>query len=386
MDRIFRVSLQVRGMTSDDLPEVHSLIQTEWEEGHPVLSPGFFEWQYSGFGPSRGLGSTALAFYEDCLVGMRGVIPGLYQIPRSEGGYEVCAGGSFAMWLVAKRYRGQGIGGALLDYCMENLDVSVALGSNEKTSVPIYLKAGFNRFEALHLWFTVLDKSARALLFGGRVDYGGLEGGKPLDSEIPTQVFNPERLEIVWNDFSREGQIFSVYRSSEFWEWRYLNHPEFDYKIFCDSTETEVAVTRVEEVELGGQLLKVLRIVEYFSSGVTSCGPVDFRRQVHFLRGVLTWAKLTGCVAADFRCSDERLASILSKAGFEFRRHENYLDENFGFAGQLNPLVRAPRPINLHWKLRRKDLGSFSNLYFTKSDNDMDRPNQRGHRSIALDS
>lgn len=380
------MGLQVRGMTGDDLPEVQRLIEIEWEAGHPVATPGFFKWQYSGFGPSRGLASTALAFSDGSLVGMRGVIPGLYQIPLTEGGYEVCAGGSFAMWLVAKNYRGQGIGGALLDYCTENLDVSVALGSNEKTSVPIYLKAGFKRLEALNLWFAVLDKSAKALLFGGRVDDIVLEGSKPVNQEIPTQASSPESLETLWNLFSREAPVFSLYRSSEFWEWRYFNHPEFDYKIFVDKVMNAVAVTRVENVEVRGQFLKVLRIVEYFTSGVTRFDHEDSWRQVKFIQGVLAWANSIGCVAADFRCSDERLGAVLNKAGFSFRRHETFSNQNFGFAGQLNPLVLAPRPINLHWKLRREDLGSTTNLYFTKSDNDMDRPNRRGQRSRALDS
>lgn len=262
--------------------------------------------------------------------------------------------------------------------------VMVALGSNEMTSVPIYLKNGFSRQDALHQWFTLLDEKGYSLIYGSA---SKLELWHSVDfvSHVPASVTgDPEVLAKIWSDFSRQQMVFGLHRNAEFWRWRYLEHPRFNYRVMADDQLTTVAVSRIEQVQIEDEEISVLRILEFFSS----FGDGDSQLKSHycggFLQTLLREASESGVSAADFRCSSLLMSPSLDLAGFQFREMERVSPEENGFAGQLNPTILEPRPINLHWKVRGQKVGKQPVSYFVKSDNDLDRPNIRGQRSARL--
>lgn len=371
-------------MRESDWPEVSRLIDEEWERNHPVLDKDFFFWQHGGFGPKSGLGSTALALLEGRVIGMRGVIPGVYQVPIARGRYELVPGGSFAMWIVEQSSRGTGVGSKLLAHCAAHLRVMVALGSNEATSVPLYLKAGFERQDGLHHWFALLDIRARLLLYGSQKSLP-LWDKLPGISAVPVrQTINPIVASEIWTKFSERLNLFSLHRSEDFWVWRYLNHPSFEYKLHVDDALTTMAVTRIEQVVVRGRVIIVLRLIELFSTSQVDDAQGRIRHVAGFLKSLLLEAIEMGASAVDYRCSSVALARGLKVAGFHFRETENVGTFSAGFAGQLEPLVLGPRPINLHWKIQGKIGQAGFEPFFVKSDNDMDRPNYRGRRSTRL--
>lgn len=386
MDLVERLApvLEVRGMDASDWPEVSRLISREWETDHPVLSRDFFFWQHSGFGNNAGLQSTPLAFLSGRLVGMRGVIPGTYQVPDKDGRYVHLPGGSFAMWIVEKASRGAGVGGALLRYSEEKLPVMVALGSNENTSVPIYLKHGFFRQDALHHWFAILDEKGEKLIYGAESLVPKWRDTREKHSQSVIPIFEPDVAAAVWNRFSLSRQVFSLFRSAEFWDWRYLRHPSFHYQIQVNESLTSLAVSRKEQVEVEGELITVLRLIEVFSSDWDYRDGLRSKNVEDFLRVILREAVLEGVSAVDFRCSWNLLGPFFEKVGFHYREMEHLEPGLGGFAGQLNPLIFGPKPINLHWKVASVEPLRLREHYFVKSDNDMDRPNRRGTRSIML--
>jgi GNAT superfamily N-acetyltransferase len=372
-------------MRESDWPEVSRLIEEEWERDHPVLDKDFFFWQHGGFGPISGLGSTALALREGQVIGMRGVIPGVYQVPTARGRYELVPGGSFAMWIVEQSSRGTGVGSKLLAHCQAHLGVTVALGSNESTSVPIYLNAGFERQDGLHHWFALLDIRARHLLYGSQARLP-LWDKLPGISAVPVkQTIDSMVASEIWTKFSERLNLFSLHRSEHFWVWRYLNHPTFEYKLHVDDALTTLAVTRIEQVVVRGGVVSVLRLIELFSTARVHDAQGRERHVAGFLKSLLVEAIEMGASAVDYRCSSVALAGGLKVAGFHFREMENVGTFSAGFAGQLEPLILGPRPINLHWKIQNKISQADSEPYFVKSDNDMDRPNYRGRRSLRLD-
>lgn len=376
--------LVVRGMEDSDWPQVSALIADQWEMNHPVLDFEFFFWQHRGFGELAGVGSTALAFESNRLVGMRGVIPGVYQVPMLDGSYDFVPGGSFAMWIVEKDSRGIGIGGRLLEHCEQHLPVMVALGSNELTSVPIYLKNGFARQDAVHHWFRVLDEKGVALLYGQE---SGKELVRPLieDEHLGIrEIFEPQIAAGIWARFSEKHQVFGLHRNVDFWKWRYFDHPSFHYRILVDETLASLAVTRLENVMVRGEEITVLRIIELFSSLSDENNPSGKPGIAKFIQMILAEASKYGISAADYRCSNTIMGPSLAFADFAFRSMEAVPAARSGFAGQLNPLILGPRPINLHWKIRHQSAESFPETYFVKSDNDMDRPNLRGQKSPNL--
>ena len=375
---------EIRGMEESDWPVVSALIAEEWEAGHPVLDKDFFFWQHGGFGDLAGVRSSALAFDSHRIVGMRGVIPGIYQVPTGDGRYDYLPGGSFAMWLVKSESRGTGIGKALLRHCEERFPVMVALGSNESTSVPIYMKNGFFRQDALHHWFVPLDSIGMKLIYGS--------GSKPevwrpsagISGVAIEETDSPELAAEIWTRFSSHHMVFALRRTVDFWKWRYFGHPTFRYRLYVDANHGSLAVTRTEDVVVHGEEIKVLRIIELVSSVGDLGSEAGIRTVAEFLNALLSDAFEQGISAADYRCSSTLMSPAFTLAGFAFRELERLPKDAAGFAGQLNPLVMAPRPINLHWKVKGRSTGTFPHSYFVKSDNDMDRPNHRGRPSAKL--
>lgn len=374
----------MRGMRESDWPAVSALIETEWEANHPVLAKDFFFWQHRGFGTAHGLSATALAFKDGTLIGMRGVIPGEYQVPQGDGSYQYVSGGAFAMWIVAKDMRGRGVGKQLLAYCESHLPVMVALGSNEKTSVPIYLKSGFSRLSGLHHWFALLSREASSLLIGPPQPVNLLGMTDPPNRCVIEETSDVDLLGALWENFSHENSILSLRRTAEFWRWRYLDHPVFNYQILYAAALDTFAVVRVEEVRSDGDVIRVLRIVELVVGKQGENATTMSEAVTEFLQTLILEKLEAGVAAIDFRVSNEIFDEAMSQSGFSLMAFGELRTGFPGFAGQLNPLRLRPSPINLHWKTAKGLAGGGSVPHFTKSDSDMDRPNVRGVRSKKL--
>ena len=69
----------------------------------------------------------------------------------------VLPGGSIATWLVSPKFRGKGLGYRLIKEVESEFNVLVSLGSNLKTSVPIYLKNNFSLLRVLNRYVIPLD-------------------------------------------------------------------------------------------------------------------------------------------------------------------------------------------------------------------------------------
>lgn len=288
------------------------------------------------------------------------------------------------MWIVAKDFRGQGIGGALLSHSESRLGMTVAVGSNESTSVPIYLKAGYKRIKGLHHWYTVLHRDGLQLLRGSvphSFPYPQRPGSYIDDI---SEISDPKLMATIWKRFAEANRLTGLHRSPEFWTWRYLRHPKFRYFLHSNRSKTALSVSRIENVVLEGKTIRVLRIIEFIPSQDSKRSATSSDKNIAFLKELLGWATTLGCVAADFRSSQFELYFFLREAGFLVNRFETGLG-NAGFAGQLNPLDYSARPINVHWKVNASIETGVQNLYITKADNDMDRPNRRGVRSRRLD-
>ena len=376
--------LEIRGMREADWPQVAALISTEWEANHPVLEKDFFLWQHTGFGTEIGLSATPLAFVDGSLVGMRGVIPGRYQVPQQNGDYQYVAGGAFAMWLVAKHVRGRGIGNKLLEYCENQLSTMVALGSNEASSVPIYLKNGFSRVAGLDHWYGLITARATGLMFGSGETVQPLAPPKVHSQDQAESTKDARYLAQVWGKFSARYPLFSVHRTAEFWNWRYFTHPTFDYEVLRHSSLDAFAVVRTESVDTDVGVLRVLRIIEIVADSSDGRAKNNSSSALGLIRAVIQRKSADGIDAIDFRASNRIFERPLTEAGLKLMPAGRANAGERNFAGQLNPLRLGPSPINLHWKIDGAPETPLPSLYFTKADSDMDRPNSRGTRSSRL--
>ncbi len=372
-ERIHRKAF-LRPYTDSDWDPVHGFIASQWGLDHPMTERRLFDWQFSGFGPSKNQARPILLFMEEELAGFRGIIPGLYQVPSGKG-MRILPGGSLAMWMVRKEFRGLGLGRLMHAEAERLCPVLSGAGSNPETSVPIYLENGFRFLEAMNRYLAVLDPQACMDRFGRQaaaIPPVPAGTGASLAPSKPDAAWLAE----TWKGSAFAAGFFSLYRNAEFWKWRILESPGFRYETFVDPDGAGFAVGRIEPLFSGegspSPVSCVLRIIDLVPSSVSAWNGSEDEAFASFLGRCLKWARsAAGCIAADFHCASGVFWPMLNRAGFARERDFTL--------GDVPPLPRlfngspgSGRPINALFKAPGHF--SFERVYMVKSDNDMDRP------------
>lgn len=364
--------------------ELQKLIDDHWESGHPVTDSKLFFWQYKGFGELDDYSAFKLLFVDGKLEGFRGVIPGMFQINVASKKRKIESGVSYAIWLVTPKYRGQGLGYNLLLEVEKTCRITLTLGSNIKTSVPIYRRNNYTRLDALNRYVVPLEANGYSKLLNAEVPkdeiYSWIKG---IRFSNPIQPIKPNLRDLhsLWDSSNKDVNLFSLYRDESFWKWRYLDSPGYKYLFFGEPLYGGIVVARVDKVyspkNEDTNKLKVLRIIEIipYESKVWNGSNLDNIEEI--LKGVLAWAYEQGCCAADFQCSTKRLEKLLYCIGFRFQ-DKNYKPDICSLAGVFEPLIYEATPVNVHWKVKenKNNVVSISpyDTYFVKSDGDRDRP------------
>lgn len=380
---------QIKAYSDIYWSQLVELINKYWKENHPIINKSLFNWQYEGFGSKKGIQNTKLLFIDNKLVGFRGVIPGVYQLPKIKSQKEeneYVNGGSFAMWLVHPDYRGKGFGWELLKEVSKENQVLISVGSNVKTSAPIYLRNGFSYLESLNRYVIPLETEGYTNLLSEEVESSLIEQWiksiKCYQSDITPFKPEPLSMAILWTLSNERVNLFSLHRNQEFWEWRYMRSPGFKYIFFGNYEYPGVIVARFEKVyspeNMATHNTNVMRIIEIIPSDSQVWEGRNIQGISELLGSVLNWAKKNGCCGADFQCSNRRLEKLLFNVGFK-KQTSDYGPGICSLAGLFQPLVYKPAPINALWRIN--DLSGKTlkvgaeDTYIVKSDNDMDRPN-----------
>ena len=85
--------MRLRPYRDNDWEHVRDFIRTSWRDDHPVCKKTLFDWQFGGFGNDNKKINSLLLWHDDEVIGMRGVIPGLYQVPVEKNKMCVVQGG-----------------------------------------------------------------------------------------------------------------------------------------------------------------------------------------------------------------------------------------------------------------------------------------------------
>lgn len=167
----------------------------------------------------------------------------------------------------------------------------------------------------------------------------------------------------IWRGLSSEISLATP-RSASFLNWRYVNHPRFEYRRhqFENAAGRFVAVWRNEKV--ADRDISVARLCEVFGDldaiaegGGTLLGEIQDTKPAF----------------VDFSCSNGALMDALSAAGFAFSVTRPGLDlphrfqplENY-LSKQLDFYMLAPRHLDRRWQHDR--------MYVTRGDSNQDVP------------
>jgi len=363
--------------------DVRGFIKRNWREDHPVCDKDLFDWQFKGFGDAKKKMNTFLLLDQNKLIGFRGTIPGLYQVPIDNKAMRVVLGGASAMWSIDKCYRHGRLGLLLLNEAMKKMDIITGLGSDPKTSLPFYVYTGFNILDLMHRYVAPLEIVGYYKLLTIKTRYEDLmewakewKGVSAIEPNIP----NVEEIASVWEETTFPLRIFSLYRNTDFWRWRYLDSKGYKYLFFGEPKLTGSIVARIEEVittteaDLNG--LKVFRIIEIIPNSTNAWIGENDLNLVKLLQGALSWATHQGCVAVDFYCSTTRFEKVLLEVGL---RKYDVNDSIYSLVLSFQPLKYIFNIINAFFRININGSAvsniKYEDTYMVKSDGDKDRPN-----------
>jgi GNAT superfamily N-acetyltransferase len=243
-------------------------------------------------------------------------------------GEERVPGGWMTNWLVVPEARGRGLGLALVQRAMESeYELIGALGANSAT-LHVLGKHGFAEV-GMHRLVRVFDPDALPELLGGR-EY---------------------RQETAQTSPGEPSRFVGGCRDEGFLDWRYREHPRFRYELLRDGSG--FAAYRIEQVR--GSDARVMRITDFLGGD-------------ELARALVDAATHEGVVFADFYCTTRRFGAPLETAGFAPAN---------GLPGRFQPLDFSDRPIVSNvWAAPRLEVDLASaDLYVTRADSDLDRPN-----------
>ena len=148
------------------------------------------------------------------------------------------------------------------------LDVIITGGSTFNTSVPFYLREGFNMLDSMNRYILPLDIEGYSQLLCEYIDTDTIKYQFNIPEfnsvEYPVQNPNCFDCEKLWTKMTTANNIFSVHRSQEFLKWRYIDNIGFKY-LFWGPKTIGFIVARIENVESDLEThrgLKVFRIIE----------------------------------------------------------------------------------------------------------------------------
>ena len=309
-------------LPAERLDELQAFVDEHWRRGH-VLSRDaeLLRWQHRRRSDPDML-AVLVAAEDRHILAMLGWIEFDACV-----GEERVPGGWMTNWLVVPEARGRGLGLALVEHAMANAyDFIGALGANSAT-LHVLGGAGFAKI-GMHRWVRVFDDDALRGLLGGREYH-----------EVPAPSAS-----------AAEGFVGAC-RDEAFLDWRYRAHPRFRYELLQDASG--FAAYRIEQV--AGSSAKVMRITDVLGGDPLVTSLVDV-------------AEREGVVFADFYCTSPRFAAPLAGAGFVA------VDS---LPGRFQPLDFSDRPIvSNFWAAPRLGVDFASgDLYVTRADSDLDRPN-----------
>lgn len=188
------------------------------------------------------------------------------------------------------------------------------------------------------------------------------------------KIVNQELDEEKWNTFYYTHiapKTIGVSRNYEFLNWRYLNHPTFDYLVYTVQDQLGnyegLLVARVEKIV--NNTAKILRIVEFISKNQDA--------SITLANKIVEIGTEKDVLFADFYCTTDMFNFGLESVGFkkEFTSEDDQLVLPSRFQPVDLSVVNLNAVMSFYGKkVRRLNLFD-NNIYFTKGDSDQDRPN-----------
>jgi len=179
-----------------------------------------------------------------------------------------------------------------------------------------------------------------------------------IESELlPISNIDCSKLSKLFGKFINKYSFLSINKTCEYFQWRYLDCPFFNYKIFGDNISGFI-ICRIENINiLNFENYNVMRVIEIFYE--------DPHKFEGLLNEFIKYCIKKHCLLIDFYFSNDFYSNLLKK--FNFIKNPDFIPYLFK---DHNPSSIK----NLNFAYRPKFGENTSNLYIVKSNVDQDLP------------
>jgi hypothetical protein len=349
------------------IPELQAFIDQHWKQPGHVLSRDreLLCWQHPHPCDDR-LSVLVADAPEGGIAGILGIIPAGFcaQGERLEAAW-------LAMWVVRPELRRHQLGLRLLTRVMADTDGLVAtLGGNE-TTMRILRSLRFHTVDSVPRWVRPVSLQALDAVLGavGARDRAAHWRGRPPPGpraraaagrvRIVPWSGDAERWDRLWSHLA--PRLVGTWRDAAYLDWRYLEHPRFDYELRLAERDGDVvALLAYRRQPVAGVDADVVRIVEAIG---------DEDGVARLAAEILDAVSDERLAFIDFYCTGARFGAPLERAGFVPEPAEGTLPSLF------QPLdARRARLTGAFWSARWPVHLAGTDTYFTRSDGDQDRP------------
>lgn len=303
------------------------------------------------------------------VIGLLGVMPFTFN-NKGKKGMACC----LTNWIVNPEYRHQGAGLALINY-VHNLkpDMILSLGVSLEGS-KVYKLMRWDIVEDVPRWIGLGDKNSTVKLLLQH-DEKPTRHWNEVQRVNTNSTYNISEITSLddnqWNDFYwkvfAKGSV-GIARDASFINWRYLQHPHFNYRVIVCKEGNQykgIAVVRFEKI-LENQTIG--RIVEFISS--------DQDSSVQLANAVISLEERV--LFYDYYCFSNISSWGLEAVGF--KRILKSEDDQYVLPSRFQPIdykntsmlsaVYLPDKFKDKWNPLTDQV-----WYITKGDSDQDRPN-----------
>ena len=335
------------------LPDLREFFRKVYGPGHVLSSSdAFIRWQFGW--TSAGNCSVKVVFQDGQMVATLGYIPTNVTLHG-----ETVRGAWVVNWIVDPEQRRLGLGPMLMREVMRQFDVTLNVGPGADAR-ELLGRMRWTNFGELPRYVRVLDPVAASRVIGFQVETPS-KGVAAADAAVSVRRIDrfAESAGSLWNRFAR-SHVAGGCRTSEYLNWRYVDHPAFEYRLFeaCrNGVLTGLAVYRLERVLESP--VTIGRIVELIC--VEDAGEALLHAVVEDARG--------HAALVDFFCTLSRYQALMQAAGFS-DSSEPWIA---AVPTVFQPIDRRRTGIPFMADLTKAN-NADADWYVTKGDADQDRP------------
>ena len=322
---------------------IANFYKENWINNSILRDKKFFNWEYKKYGDSKFLNRIIIAINLE-----NKNILGIYSFQTQKLFFkniffEISCGSTFN---VSKNSRGLGVAKKILRFAKKKTDIIYAINVT-KPVVPLYKKENFKIIKAFPRYLKKVNNIKQNI----KKSYF-----------IKKLTIKDKKLINSLKEKKLKSSIF-IERDSNFFNWRYFNHPYFKYEVYYISSDKSLNDGIIVAVR-NEKKYNFLRIIDFFGLEKNYQNGLDF---------IYNYAKKNNIDNIDFFSLNKKLNYFLKKNKWILISNNQKTKLPYLYQPLLYRGINSP-PFAIWMNRKCLNLFKAEKIHFTKCEGDFDRP------------